>query len=125
MALSIADVLIVSCRFMLSPEIARILLSVSVLLRFSRVTFQKTVKLFRVIDLQYPACIGLLPCHTSMLNQYPVAVVNLMLNDLRCPAAKGFESGLKFRVLVSHLDFAIALCFPPPVQGEAAFFRLV
>ena len=57
--------------------------------------------------------------------QNPLAVVDLMLNDLRRPTGKGFDARLKFLILPLHLDGLKALGFPCTAEGEAAFFRFI
>ena len=59
------------------------------------------------------------------LYQYPVAVVDFMLDDLSCPSCEGFEAGLKFLVLILHLDRPVTLCLACTRQGETALLRLI
>ena len=53
-------------------------------------------------------------------------MVNLMLNDLRCPAGKGFDPGLQLHCLILHLDSLATLCLSGAAQKrQAAFFRFI
>lgn len=60
------------------------------------------------------------------LNQDPVAMVYLMLDDLCRPAGEGFDAGPEIGSLKTHLDR-----LPAPArartakQGEIPFFRIL
>jgi hypothetical protein len=43
-----------------------------------------------------------------LLYQYAVAMVDLVLDDLGCPAGEGFDPGLELFVLPLHFDGFIA-----------------
>ena len=60
----------------------------------------------------------------SVSNQYSVAMVNLVLDDLRCEAGVGFEPRLELLVLVLHLDRAVALGLARSGQGKAALLGI-
>ena len=53
-------------------------------------------------------------------NYHAVAVVNLMLDDLRCKAGAGFEARFKPLVLIPQLDRAVSLGLSRAGQGQAA-----
>ena len=53
----------------------------------------------------------------SISNQYPLAVVDFVLDDLGRPAGKGFEANLKLLILILHLDRLPA--FGLPVAANA------
>ena len=50
------------------------------------------------------------------LNQYAVAVIHFVLNDLRRPAGEGFDPGLELLVLPLHLNGLIPLAGPGTAQ---------
>ena len=50
------------------------------------------------------------------LNQYSIAMVDLVLDDLCRPAGKGLDAGFAVHGLVLHLDALVALCFPHALQ---------
>ena len=61
-----------------------------------------------------------------MLDQNAIAVVNLVLNNLGCPAGEGFQPGLKGCILVLYLDFLKPLCFPGAAQqGQTALLGFI
>ena len=43
------------------------------------------------------------------LYQYSIAMINLVLNNLRCPASEGLNSSLQFHGMISKLNGFIAL----------------
>ena len=60
------------------------------------------------------------------LDQYSIAMVNFVLDDLGRPALKGLDARLHLLILVLHLNFSTALGGPRAAQqAQAAFFRLV
>ena len=56
-------------------------------------------------------------------NQNPVAVVNLVLDDLGRKPGEGFPPGLEGLILILHFDGAVPLGLPPAGEGEAALLR--
>jgi len=53
-------------------------------------------------------------------------MINLVLDDLRRPAGKGFDSGLELFILPLYLDGLIALALARATQqGQAPLFRFV
>ena len=58
-------------------------------------------------------------------NQDPIAMVNLVLDDLCRPAGKGLDAGFAVHGLVLHLDALPALCFPHALQGKTALLGFV
>ena len=58
-------------------------------------------------------------------DQDPIAMVDLVLDDLRCPAGKGLDAQLAVHGLVLHLDALPALCFPHTFQRKTALFGFV
>ena len=59
------------------------------------------------------------------LNQDSVAVIDLMLNDLRCPAGEGLDSRLELGILVFHLDGTVAFGLALSGQGQTSLFCLI
>ena len=52
-------------------------------------------------------------------------MVNLMLNDLRCPAGECPDARLELLILPLHLDGLKPLRFPRAGQGQAALLRVI
>lgn len=52
-------------------------------------------------------------------------VIDLVLNNLRCPAGKGLEPGLEFLILPLHLDGLVAFRFPGAGEGQTALLGLI
>ena len=61
----------------------------------------------------------------TLLYKNAVAVVDLVLDDLRRPAGKILYVGLHGAVLPLHFDGAVALGLALPLQGQAAFLSQV
>lgn len=60
------------------------------------------------------------------LNQDPVAMVYLMLDDLCRPAGEGFDAGLEIGSLKTHLDRLPALAGARAAEKrKAAFFGII
>ena len=60
-----------------------------------------------------------------MSNQNSLAVVDLVLDDLRCPAGEGLEPCLELLILPLHLDSPEAFCLPGAGVGQAALLGLI
>ena len=52
-------------------------------------------------------------------------MVNLMLDDLGCPAGVGFQTGLQLFILVPYLDGTVPFCLSDALQGETALLGLI
>ena len=59
------------------------------------------------------------------LDEDAVAVIDLMLDDLRRPAGERFNARLELLILPLHLDGLITLCFPRAGQRQAALLRVI
>ena len=61
----------------------------------------------------------------SISDQLPLTVVDLVLDDLGCPAGEGLKADLELLVLVLHFDGFPAFCLSGTGEGETTFLRLV
>ena len=60
------------------------------------------------------------------LNQYPIAMIHLMLNDLRRPACVSFDSRLHIGGLILHLNRFITLAPARAAEKrQASFLRVI
>ena len=60
------------------------------------------------------------------LYQYTIAMINLVLDDLRGPAGEGFDPNLELLVLPLHLDGLIALAGAGAAEkGKATLFGVI
>ena len=61
----------------------------------------------------------------SFSNQNPIAMVDLMLDDLGCEALKDTRSGMERLILISNGDLPVSFCFSDACQRQTAFLCFV
>ena len=74
-----------------------------------------SLPLFEKSQIYPPNMRSSLPLYRAASDQYPLTVIDFVLNDLRCPASEGFDSSLHLRGLILNLD-----CFIPPARARTA-----
>ena len=62
----------------------------------------------------------------ASLDQHPITMIHLVLNDLRRPAGKVFRARLHLQGLILHLDSLISLAFTGAAEKrQTAFLGVV
>ncbi len=95
------------------------------MIRTSPIAAKLIISVFMVILLPYASDALNADSFLFLSNQHTVAVVDLVLDDLRRKAGVGFQARFEALVLVLHLDRAIPLGLSRAGEGQAALFGLV
>lgn len=74
-----------------------------------------SLPLFEKSQIYPPNMRSSLSLYRAASDQYPLTVIDFVLNDLSCPASEGFDSSLHLRGLILNLD-----CFIPPARARTA-----
>ena len=95
------------------------------MIRTSPIAAKLIISVFMVILLPYASDALNADSFLFLSNQHTVAVVDLVLDDLRREAGVSFEARFKLLVLVLNLDRVVSFGLSRAGEGQAAFLGLV